>query len=207
MSLTKVDKDSYYIVMKNNYYQKYDINQSDREKQKSQTGLCIWFTGLSGSGKSTIANVFEKQLFQEGRHSYVLDGDNIRSGLSSDLGFSESDRVENIRRVSEVAKLMVDAGLITLVTLISPFNRDRQLARNKFKPKQFIEVYINTPLEECELRDVKGLYQKAREGAIKNFTGITSPYEIPLNPDLVINTKELEFKDAIKILNEYILNR
>jgi adenylyl-sulfate kinase len=192
--------------MSDNYYQKYDINQSDREKQKSQKGLCIWFTGLSGSGKSTIANALEKKLFQEGRHSYVLDGDNIRTGLSSDLGFLESDRVENIRRVSEVAKLMVDAGLITIVTLISPFNKDREIARNKFNPNQFIEVYLSTPLEECEFRDVKGLYKKAREGTIKNFTGVTSPYEIPLNPDLVMNTKEIELNEAIQILEEYILD-
>lgn len=148
----------------------------------------MWFTGLSGSGKSTIANLVEKRLYADGRHTYILDGDNVRHGLNRDLGFTEAERVENIRRVAEVAKLMVDAGLIVLVSFISPFRAERRLARDLFAPGEFVEVFVDTPLEECEQRDPKGLYAKARAGQLKNFTGIDSDYERPEHPDVHVRT-------------------
>lgn len=163
----------------NVHWQALEINKSSRATLKQQTPRCIWLTGLSGSGKSTIANLLEKRLYAEGKHTYLLDGDNVRHGLNRDLGFTEADRVENIRRVAEVAKLMVDAGLIVLVSFISPFRNERQMARQLFAEGEFIEVFVDTPLDECERRDVKGLYAKARRGELKNFTGIDSPYEAP----------------------------
>jgi bifunctional enzyme CysN/CysC len=153
-----------------------------------QLARCFWFTGLSGSGKSTIANLLEKRLHADGKHTYVLDGDNIRHGLNRDLGFTEPDRVENIRRVAEVAKLLVDAGLVVMVSFISPFRAERQLARSLFEDGEFIEVFVDTPLEECERRDVKGLYAKARRGELKNFTAIDSDYEPPLSPEIHLRT-------------------
>ena len=170
---------------KNIQNQFFEINKEARATQNNQKPMCLWFTGLSGSGKSTIANALEKELFKMGKRTYILDGDNIRHGLNLDLGFTEADRIENIRRVSEVAKLMVDAGLIVLVTFISPFEKDRALARSKFKDSEFFEVYVDTPLEECEKRDPKGLYRKARAGEIKNFTGINSSYEAPSSPEIL----------------------
>jgi bifunctional enzyme CysN/CysC len=155
---------------------------------KHQMAQCLWFTGLSGSGKSTIANLLEKRLHAEGKHTYILDGDNVRHGLNRDLGFTEADRVENIRRVAEVAKLLVDAGLIVIVAFISPFRAERQLARSLFDPGEFIEVFVDTPLEECERRDVKGLYAKARRGELKNFTGIDSDYEPPETAEVHLKT-------------------
>jgi bifunctional enzyme CysN/CysC len=155
------------------------IDRSARAKALRQKPLCLWFTGLSGSGKSTLANLLEQRLHDMGRHTYVLDGDNIRQGLNRDLGFADADRVENIRRVAEVARLMVDAGLITIVAFISPFRSERQMARNLFGLGEFIEVFVDAPLEVCEQRDPKGLYRKARAGQIKNFTGIDSAYEVP----------------------------
>ncbi|HEY4555469.1 MAG TPA: adenylyl-sulfate kinase, partial [Lysobacter sp.] len=149
---------------------------------------CVWFTGLSGSGKSTIANLVEKKLHALGLHTYLLDGDNVRHGLNKDLGFTDEDRVENIRRVAEVARLMTDAGLIVLVSFISPFRAERRMARELFGPGEFVEVFVDTPLEEAERRDVKGLYAKARAGRIPNFTGIDSPYEIPEAPELHLDT-------------------
>ena len=158
----------------------------------------MWFTGLSGSGKSTIANLLEKRLYQENKHTYLLDGDNVRHGLCRDLGFTEVDRVENIRRVSEVAKLMVDAGLIVLVSFISPFRSERRMARELFSEDEFIEVFVDTDLEECERRDVKGLYAKARSGDLANFTGIDSPYEPPESPEVHIPTTALSPEAAIE---------
>ena len=155
---------------------------------KQQTPSCIWFTGLSGAGKSTIANLLEKRLHAEGRHTYILDGDNVRLGLNRDLGFTEADRVENIRRVAEVARLMVDAGLIVLVSLISPFSSERHMARELFTPFEFMEVFVDASLDECERRDPKGLYAKARRGELKNFTGIDSIYEPPEFPDLRLDS-------------------
>jgi len=168
----------------NIHWQAVDVNKAARAALKSQQPSCIWFTGLSGSGKSTIANLLEKRLHAEGRHTYLLDGDNVRHGLNRDLGFTEQDRVENIRRVAEAAKLMVDAGLIVIVSFISPFRAEREFARSLFEPGEFCEAFVDTPIEECEKRDVKGLYAKARQGLIANFTGIDSPYEPPVSPEV-----------------------
>ena len=175
----------------NVHWQALDVDQHARAAIKGQAPRCLWFTGLSGSGKSTIANLVEKRLLASGHHTYLLDGDNVRHGLSRDLGFSDEDRVENIRRVAEVAKLMVDAGLIVLVSFISPFRSERRMARSMFAPGEFIEVFVDTPLAEAERRDVKGLYAKARAGEIPNFTGITSPYEVPEAAELVLDTTNL----------------
>ncbi|MEO8161264.1 MAG: adenylyl-sulfate kinase, partial [Arenimonas sp.] len=168
-----------------------DVDQSKRAAIKGQSPRCLWFTGLSGSGKSTIANLVEKRLVASGHHTYLLDGDNVRHGLNRDLGFSDEDRVENIRRVAEVAKLMVDAGLIVMVSFISPFRSERRMARELFAPGQFIEVHVDTPLAIAEQRDVKGLYAKARAGELPNFTGIDSPYETPEAAELVLDTTTL----------------
>ena len=172
----------------NIHWQALEVGKEQRAAIKHQSPRCVWFTGLSGSGKSTVANMLEKRLHAAGRHTILLDGDNIRHGLNRDLGFSEADRVENLRRVAEVARLMVDAGLIVLVSFISPYRSERRAARELFAPGEFVEVHVNTPLEECERRDVKGLYGKARRGELKNFTGIDSPYEVPENAEIVIDT-------------------
>lgn len=169
-------------------WQQLSINKNSRAQLKQQKALCIWFTGLSGSGKSTIANLLEKRLFDKNLHTYLLDGDNLRHGLNRDLGFTEADRVENIRRVGEVARLMVDAGLIVIASFISPYTSERRMARKLFLEGEFIEVFVDTPLSECEQRDVKGLYAKARRGELKNFTGIDSAYERPEHPELRIDT-------------------
>ena len=160
------------------------VTQKDRLKRLNQRPCIIWFTGLSASGKSTIANTVEQQLFQRGHMTYLLDGDNLRYGLSQDLGFSQEDRIENIRRIGEVSKLFLDAGIIVLCAFISPFRADRYIARNLVNNGDFIEVFVDTPLKICEQRDPKGLYEKARSGNITNFTGIDSPYEIPDNPEI-----------------------
>lgn len=180
-------------------WQQTDITKKIRSEQKNQTTKTVWFTGLSGSGKSTLANELEKRLVAMGRHTMLLDGDNIRMGLNKNLGFTETDRVENIRRIAEVAKLMNDAGLIVLTAFISPYEKDRENAR-QIIGEDFFEVYVSTPIEECERRDVKGLYKKARKGEIPNFTGITSPYEVPAAPDLVINTQEISIEDAVTLI-------
>ncbi|WP_238978964.1 sulfate adenylyltransferase subunit CysN [Novilysobacter arseniciresistens] len=172
----------------NIHWQHVDVDKAARAKIKHQTPRCVWFTGLSGSGKSTIANLVEKKLHAMGQHTYILDGDNIRHGLNKDLGFTDEDRVENIRRVAEVAKLMVDAGLIVLVSFISPFRAERRMAREMFADGEFIEVFVDTPLEVAEQRDVKGLYAKARAGKLPNLTGIGSPYQPPVDADLVLET-------------------
>ena len=164
------------------------INKKTRSELNSQKPCVVWFTGLSGSGKSTIANILEQKLHTAGKRTYLLDGDNVRHGLNKDLGFTDTDRVENIRRVAEVSKLMVDAGLITLVSFISPFKSERQMAKDLLSSDEFFEIFVNTPLEECEKRDPKGLYKKARAGELKNFTGIDSLYEEPENPDLILDT-------------------
>jgi len=169
--------------------QQFAVDRAARAAQKNQTPVVLWFTGLSGAGKSTIANQVELQLFALGRHSCLLDGDNMRHGLNRDLGFSDADRVENIRRVSEVATLMADAGLIVLTALISPFSAERMRARQTIGEHRFYEIYIATPLEVAEQRDVKGLYKKARSGQLTNFTGIDSPYEVPTAPSLTLSTQ------------------
>ena len=172
----------------NIHWQHVDVDKQARALIKHQRPRCVWFTGLSGSGKSTIANLVEQQLLAMGRHTYILDGDNVRHGLNKDLGFTDEDRVENIRRVAEVARLMVDAGLIVLVSFISPFRAERRMAREMFADGEFLEVFVDTPLEVAERRDVKGLYAKARAGALRNFTGLDSPYEAPERPELRLDT-------------------
>jgi bifunctional enzyme CysN/CysC len=175
----------------NVHWQALEITKAARAEMKHQRARCLWFTGFSGSGKSTIANLLEKRLHMEDKHTYILDGDNVRHGLNRDLGFTEADRVENIRRVAEVARLLVDAGLIVVVAFISPYRAERQFARNLFEPGEFIEVFVDTPLEECERRDVKGLYAKARRGELKNFTGIDSAYEPPESAEIHLRTTGL----------------
>jgi bifunctional enzyme CysN/CysC len=175
---------------RNLHWQALAVDKAARAAIKHQTPQCVWMTGLSGSGKSTLANLLEKRLHALGRHTYVLDGDNVRHGLNRDLGFTEADRVENIRRVAEVARLMVDAGLIVIVAFISPFRAEREFARSLFAPGEFVEVFVDTPLAECEQRDPKGLYAKARRGEIPAFTGISSPYEPPLQPEVHLRTHE-----------------
>jgi len=189
--------------MKNLVWHPHKVTRKDREKIKNQKSCVLWFTGLSGSGKSTIANEVENQLNNMGFHTYLLDGDNIRHGLNKDLGFSDSDRKENIRRISEVSKLFVDSGLITLTAFISPFREDRQQARDIIG-EDFIEVFIDTPFEECAKRDPKGLYKKALNGEIKNFTGLDSPYEPPINPEIHIKTLECNVEECAKRIIEFL---
>lgn len=191
----------------NIHWQAMDIDRSTLAEQKSQKAAVLWFTGLSGSGKSTIANALQKLLFAQGKHTFALDGDNVRHGLNRDLGFTDADRVENIRRVANVARLMSDAGLITLVSFISPFRSERQMARNLMVDGEFIEVHVDTPIEVAEQRDVKGLYKKARAGEIKNFTGIDSPYEAPLKPEIRIDTVNNTPEEAAQILLDYLTEK
>ena len=181
----------------------HKIKRSDRERIKNQKACVIWLTGLSGSGKSTIANELEYQLNKMNYHTYLLDGDNIRNGLNSDLGFSDKDRKENIRRISEVAKLFLDAGIITITAFISPFIEDREKAR-EIIGEDFIEVFVDTPIEVCIKRDPKGLYQKALNGEIKEFTGINSPYEKPKNPDIHIETAKTNISLSVALIIKYL---
>lgn len=189
---------------KNVVWQEMAIDKTARARLKHQKPCVLWFTGLSGSGKSTISNLVDKKLMDMGRHTYVLDGDNIRHGINKDLGFTDVDRVENIRRVGETAKLMVDAGLIVIVSFISPFISERRLARSLVEENEFIEIFVNTPLEECEKRDRKGLYKKARAGEIKNFTGIDSRYEVPENAELEIKTMECNAEEAALMVVDFL---
>ncbi len=185
-------------------HQEQDVTRKMRQEALGQQARTIWFTGLSGSGKSQLANGLEKYLASTGRHTMLLDGDNIRLGINKDLGFNEYDRTENIRRVAEIAKLMNDAGLIVITAFISPFSEDREMARTIIGDELFIEVYVSTPIEECEKRDVKGLYQKARRGEIPNFTGIGSPYEAPDNPDIIMDTTNAVVNESIEVLAQKI---
>lgn len=191
--------------MSNNIvWHSHPVDQSTRAQQKSQKPLVIWFTGLSASGKSTIAGALEQILTQQGYHTYLLDGDNVRHGLCSDLGFSDADRKENIRRVGEVAKLGADAGLIVLAAFISPFRSDRRIVRDILPNEQFVEVFIDAPLDVCEQRDPKGLYEKAKRGEIKQFTGIDSPYEIPESPEVHIDAAGLSVAESVNELLDYL---
>lgn len=193
--------------MDNNIYPIFDRMQTraDKEQLLGQRGIMIWFTGLSGSGKSTMAIALERELSQRGLLCRILDGDNIRSGINNNLGFSADDRRENIRRIAEVGKLFVDTGIITLAAFISPDNEMRSMASDIIGADSFLEVYVSTPLEECERRDVKGLYAKARRGEIKNFTGISAPFEAPMSPALDLDTSKLSLQESVERLLEMIL--
>lgn len=184
-----------------------DITRANRSAQKGQEPFTLWFTGLSGSGKSTIANAVEKRLFAMNKHTMILDGDNVRKGLNRNLGFKEQDRIENIRRIAEVSKLMNDAGLIVLTSFISPYEADRENAKNIIGEENFYEIYISTSLEECERRDVKGLYRKARNGEIPNFTGISSGYEAPVDPSLVIDAGKVGVDEACDRIIELVKDK
>lgn len=184
-----------------------EVNQAAREELLKQKGVVIWFTGLSGSGKSTIANQVANGLHQLGKLTYVLDGDNIRHGLNKNLGFSPEDREENIRRIGEVAKLFADAGVITTTAFISPYRKDRDKAREILEDGRFIEVFVDCPLEVCESRDPKGLYKKARAGEIKEFTGIDAPYEVPENAEIVINTNDLDLAASTQKVIDYLSDK
>ena len=181
------------------------LSRTDKENLLRQHGTMIWFTGLSGSGKSTLAIALERELQKQGFLCRILDGDNIRSGINNNLGFSEEDRVENIRRIAEVGKLFVDTGIITIAAFISPSNAIRKMAAEIIGEKDFMEIYVSTPIEECERRDVKGLYAKARRQEIKNFTGISAPFEAPLHPTLTLDTSQLSVEESVKRLLDCIL--
>jgi adenylyl-sulfate kinase len=182
----------------------FAISRAQRESLLNQTGKIIWFTGLSGSGKSTLANALEIELNKQGKLTFLLDGDVVRQGLNQDLGFSDKDRTENIRRIAHVAKLMMDAGLIVICAFISPFKVERRLARDLAGENRFIEIYLNTPISICEERDVKGLYQKARAGNLTNLSGLGSDYEIPINPEITIDTSKISIEEAIKEIQKLI---
>lgn len=182
----------------------YQISTNDRIKSNGHKSFLLWFTGLSGSGKSTIANVVEQKLFLQGIKTYTLDGDNIRKGINKDLTFAPEDRTENIRRIAEVSNLMIDAGLVVLAAFVSPYKKDRENIRSIVKDVNFVEIYINTSVEECERRDVKGLYKKARAGEIKNMTGISAPYEAPENPDIEIKTEDESIENAAQRIVDFI---
>ena len=185
-------------------YHQATVTRKRRNKLNEHRSVVLWFTGLSGSGKSTLAHALEEKLFQKGCRTFVLDGDNVRHGLNSNLDFSDADRGENIRRISEVSKLMLEAGLIVMTAFISPFTEDRNTARNLIKNDNFIEIYCKASIETCEKRDVKGLYKKARAGKIKNYTGIDSPYEAPVNPELIINTDKESLDESISKILSYL---
>ncbi|KJY91766.1 adenylyl-sulfate kinase [Pseudoalteromonas piscicida] len=185
----------------------YAVDKTKRSELKGHKPCVLWFTGFSGSGKSTVANALEHALQAKGIHTYLLDGDNVRHGLCKDLGFSDEDRVENIRRVGELSKLMVDAGLMVLTAFISPFQAERDMVRNLVASGEFIEVYLDTPLAVCEQRDPKGLYKKARAGEIKHFTGIDSTYEPPISPEICLNTSEQSLEESVQQLIHYLLSK
>ncbi len=193
--------------MSNIVWQQHQIGRAERESQKQQQAVVLWFTGLSGAGKSTVAGALEQALVARGSHTYLLDGDNVRHGLCADLGFSEAERTENLRRVGAVAGLMVDAGLIVLSAFISPLRSQRDAIRQALPAGRFIEVYVATSLEVCEQRDVKGLYQKARRGEIKNFTGISDPYEAPVQADIVLDTGLLSLDESVQQLLQLLQQR
>jgi len=190
--------------LKNITKQEFLIEQKDRLNLSKHKPICIWFEGLSGSGKSTLINHLDQYLVKNNFHTYVLDGDNLRLGLNSDLGFSENDRNENLRRAGDVAALMVDAGILVLAGFITPNEAQRKLIRSKFKDEQFIEIFISTPLDICEKRDIKGLYKKARDGKIDNFTGVSSPFEVPQNADLTIDTSDKSISECLSTIISFL---
>ena len=187
-------------------YQELQITLHQRSLIKNQKPRCLWFTGLPSSGKTTLANEIDKKLYNDRKHTFILDGDNLRCGICSDLNFSEQDRIENIRRAAEISKLMFDAGLIVIVSLVSPYKASRDFAKSLFNKEDFYEIYLNTSLDVCEKRDVKGLYQKARSGHIKDLTGIGSDYEPPLAADIEINTNDLSINDSVELIFNEIFN-
>ncbi|QOR62339.1 adenylyl-sulfate kinase [Sulfurovum indicum] len=192
------------MLNENIVFHPHHVNKEERAAIKDQKPCILWFTGLSGSGKSTIANAVESVLHKRGKHTYLLDGDNIRMGLNKGLGFSDEDRIENIRRIGEVAKLFVDAGMIVLTAFISPFRNERDMVRSLVEKGEFIEVFIDTPLEVCEQRDPKGLYKKARQGEIQNFTGIDSPYEAPLKPEIAIKNDKISVEEVVRQIIDHL---
>ena len=185
----------------------FSITQQERSELKKHKSLLLWFTGLSGSGKSTIANALEMALFSKNIHTYLLDGDNVRKGLNNNLSFSPEDRVENIRRIAEVAHLMLDAGLVVIASFVSPYREDRENVKRIVGYENFVEIFVNTPIEECERRDVKGLYAKARAGEIENFTGVNAPYEAPMAPDVEIDTTKLSVEGAVDLILDFLKRR
>ena len=195
--------------MAENIYPIYDrmMTRQDKESLLGQRGIMIWFTGLSGSGKSTVAMGVERELHAQGILCRILDGDNVRAGINNNLGFSAEDRIENIRRIAEIGKLLVQTGVVTLACFVSPTNDIRQMARKIVGEEDFLEVYISTPIEECERRDVKGLYARARKGEVKNFTGISAPFEAPVSPDIAIDTSKIPLEESVKTLTELIIKR
>ena len=195
------------MLDKNIVWHDHHVTKEERSSIKGQKPCILWFTGLSGSGKSTVANAVESKLLELGKHTYLLDGDNIRMGLNKGLSFSDEDRIENIRRIGEVSKLFVDAGTIVLTAFISPFQKERDAVRELVEADEFIEVFIDTPLEVCESRDPKGLYQKARKGEISNFTGISSPYEAPIKPEIHILNDKISIEDVTQQIIDYLGNK
>ena len=195
--------------MTENIYPIYDrmMTRQDKESLLGQRGIMIWFTGLSGSGKSTVAMGVERELHAQGILCRILDGDNVRAGINNNLGFSAEDRIENIRRIAEIGKLFVQTGVVTLACFVSPTNDIRQMAREIVGKEDFLEVYISTPIEECERRDVKGLYARARKGEVKNFTGISAPFEAPVSPDIDIDTSKIPLEESVRTLTELIIKR
>ncbi|MFT4851232.1 MAG: adenylylsulfate kinase [Sediminicola sp.] len=185
----------------------YKTTKSERERQHGHKVYLLWFTGLSGSGKSTLSNLVEVALHNKGLSTYILDGDNIRKGINKDLNFAPEDRTENIRRIAEISNLMLDAGVLTLAAFVSPYLKDREEVKQIVGADNFIEIYVNTSLEECERRDVKGLYKKARAGEIKNMTGISAPYEVPTNPDFEIITDGQSIEDSVKEVLTFLNNK
>lgn len=195
------------MVKKNIVWHQHKVNKSDRSRIKRQRSCVLWFTGLSASGKSTVAGTVEQMLFELGHHTYLLDGDNVRHGLNQDLAFSDADRIENIRRIGEVSKLFTDAGLIVLTAFISPFRSDRKMVRDLVEIDEFVEIYMSTPINICEQRDPKGLYKKARQGEIKNFTGIDSVYEPPANPEIILNAAVDDVVTCAQKVIDYLRER
>ena len=193
--------------MSNLHPHNYHITKIEKEKQFGHSSLVVWLTGLSGSGKSTIADHLEQHLFKKGIHTANLDGDMLRTGLNKDLGFSEEDRSENIRRIAEISKILSDNGLVVIAAFVSLFSKDRNLVKKTVGEENFIEIFVQTSIEECERRDVKGLYSKARKGDLKNFTGIDSPYENPINPDLIIDTEKTSIEDSVQLLCTLVLSK
>ncbi len=183
------------------------LHKMQRAGIKNQTPCVLWLTGLSASGKSSLANALELELYKRGFHTYLLDGDNVRLGLNKDLGFDEDSRIENIRRIGELCKLFIDSGLIVLTAFISPFQSDRDMARSLLEADEFVEIFVDVPLSICEQRDPKGLYKKARDGEIKNFTGITSPYEIPSNPEIHLKNFNVELQSNVEIVMQYLIKK